>query len=124
MNWLDGRIISDRGQARFEPATDLPAWPLPGRAPAGGNIRLAIRPEAVAWGAVTDQGPVSWPATVPRVEVWGASSWAVLDVAGACWWARWPGPGTVRVGDAVQLRPDPATAHWFDALSGLRIEPD
>jgi len=84
------------------------------------RVLLGVRPEHVAVVGEDDEG---LPAAVTLVEALGADSYvhAKLDGSEAELVARYEGRSRARVGDAVNLRPDPDRLFAFHPETGERL---
>ncbi|TWS96331.1 ABC transporter ATP-binding protein [Reyranella sp. CPCC 100927] len=92
------------------------ADPLQG-APAGSSLMLGVRPEHVR---LVESGGV--PASVTATEYLGADTLVQTRVGSSEMMARLPGRIDLAPGAAVRLDWQPGSRHWFDAVSGLRVE--
>ncbi|ADV27141.1 ABC transporter related protein [Pseudoxanthomonas suwonensis 11-1] len=82
------------------------------------ELVLGIRPEHLL---PVDEGGLE--ARVEVVEAVGSEAYLHLDFAGQPLVSRLPPTDLPAPGDLIRLRPDPARVHFFDAGSGLRLQP-
>lgn len=90
---------------------------VPGGAPAGadGKTVLGVRPEKIRLAAS------GLPAEVLSVEYLGADSLIACKVGAREWIVRQAGNIPVTAGDRIHLDWPAAENHWFDAVSGVRL---
>jgi multiple sugar transport system ATP-binding protein len=112
MNFLRGRI--EGGAFRAEAGTTLPL-PARGAAADGRPIVYGIRPEHF----VLNGSGV--PARVHVVEPTGSETQVMADFAGSSIIAAFRERVAARPGETINLAPDPAMVHLFDAETGQRM---
>ena len=118
INLIEGEVVYGQGGAVFQ-ARGL-RFSLAGCPASPGPALLGLRPEAVAIGAVFDNGVAR--ATVERIEHLGGDTlvhvrgeWGTLVLRAA------PGSASWALGGGVTLHPDPNRILLFDPRSGERI---
>jgi multiple sugar transport system ATP-binding protein len=119
MDILDGAIERTGDAAFFRVGSAR--FPLPERAavaePAGSApVQLGVRAESVIIGAD------GVPATVGLVQPIGPSTYVTVGWSGGTLTARVPGIARFRLGDAVRVKLDLNSLHFFDAHDGRRID--
>ena len=110
--------IESRGYAAVLPGGHL--LPLPG-IPREGVLRLGLRPEHLI---VAEPGESAIPVELRSVERLGADAFGYGVIRGSetPMTVRLPGTSQAKRGDVIELVPDPAHLHFFDADTGRRID--
>ncbi len=111
MNFLSGRI-----EGRAFRTEDDQAWPLPGT-PNGAAARKAVygvRPEHMRL------DPAGIPATVQLVEPTGSETLVIVRAGPSQLLCAFRERIAARPGETINLLPDPALVHLFDADTGQR----
>jgi multiple sugar transport system ATP-binding protein len=111
MNFLKGKV--DGGAFRSEHGTSLPL-PSTRGVSEGSPIVYGIRPEHFQL-----NGGV--PARVSVIEPTGSETQVMAEFAGTPIIAAFRERVLARPGETIQITPDPAMVHLFDAATGLRL---
>ena len=91
---------------------------LPAPSPKLGEMKLGLRPEHTELG-----GDHGWPAKVELVEMLGAERLVHCRLGTDLFTVRIDGTRVPpRSGDTVRLTASPEHLHWFDALTGKRVQ--
>jgi multiple sugar transport system ATP-binding protein len=124
INFIAGRISSDRGAKRFtsgEVAIPLARYEFIDGAADGRDVHFGIRPEQVVAGAAAVKEPFNAEAEVEMIEPMGADSQVWCRLAGTEFRFRAEGLSALSRGSKIRIGFDPARASIFDATSELRI---
>jgi multiple sugar transport system ATP-binding protein len=113
MNFLKGKV--DGGAFRSEEGTALPLPPTRGISD-GRPIIYGVRPEHFQ---LSNGGGL--PARVNVIEPTGSETQVMADFAGAPVIAAFRERVTAKPGETIQMAPDPAMVHLFDAQTGQRM---
>jgi len=126
MNFFEGVVRVEGGQARFEPAGGMAGVSPSGPAARGlanfanQPVVLGLRPQA--WGIVPAGTSGAWDATVRLAEPLGDVVDLKLEFGNASATARVDARHAASAGDRLSVRPQMEEAHWFEpGAMGRRI---
>jgi multiple sugar transport system ATP-binding protein len=120
MNVVEGRLTTDRDDGAVVECLDvrLPVGPTPLLSGARRDVLLGIRPEDIAWKAISDGRGVCVVAEVDRVEPMGHEAYVRVLVGATPLVTRFPPRSGVRSHDRVELMLDGGRIHLFDPTTG------
>jgi multiple sugar transport system ATP-binding protein len=119
MNVVQGRLITDRDDSVVECLNvRLPVDRTRLLSGTGADVLLGIRPEDIAWKAISDGSGVCVVADVDLVEPMGHEAYVRVLVGGTPLVTRFPPRSGVRSHDQVELMLDGKRFHLFDPATG------
>ncbi len=120
MNFIDGRLESADGGARFIANGSGPTWPLPGlSAPATTSpMTMGVRPEHVGLSREPSDGAM---ATVSLVEPVGAVTYLDLAFGEAMFKASTDPEAAYQAEEKLSLHLNPHQVYFFNTATGERI---
>ena len=120
MNVVQGRLTTDRDDGAVVECLDvrLPVDRTQLASGARGDVLLGIRPEDIAWKAISDGSGVCVTAEVDLVEPMGHEAYVRVLVGATPLVTRFPPRSGVRSHDQVELMLDSSRIHLFDPTSG------
>ena len=126
MNFVEGMVSDDHGAPSLVTSDGAFSVPLPGRVAAsiktGARLVLGIRPEDIEAGGATGRDErVSFRGRVDLVEPLGNETFVHATAGTHLLTVRVSSRDLPHPGTELDLRFDPAKAHWFDAATGERL---
>jgi multiple sugar transport system ATP-binding protein len=123
MNVVQGRLTTDRGEGAVVECLGvrLPVDRTRLLSGAREDVLLGIRPEDIAWRAITDGSGVCLMAEVDLVEPMGHEAYVRVLVGATPLVTRFPPRSGVRSHDQIELILDSSRIHLFDPTTGVSL---
>jgi multiple sugar transport system ATP-binding protein len=123
MNVVQGRLTTDRGEGAVVECLGvrLPVDRTRLLSGAREDVLLGIRPEDIAWRAISDGSGVCLMAEVDLVEPMGHEAYVRVLVGATPLVTRFPPRSGVRSHDQIELILDSSRIHLFDPTTGVSL---